>query len=403
MPVYKRKYRSGKAVWYYQFAPPGSSRLAQNLITESGFATKQAATDAEAARRIAEQKKTEVQKRGAPRVAAALPTTLAMLLAEFMKQHAEEKLAPKTIERYYEMAKYIAPELAAMPLTAITPLHLNREWSRLLACGGHTRKTKAPRAMKPKTVRNIAGLVSSAFVRAIRWGLVTTNPVTNSEPPKVRKRTGMALVTSEQERMVEGAVGPWCLGAFLEVCRGTGARRGEVLALRWSDIKDGSAFIDRSLCQTRAGLVFKGTKTERPRDVKLPAATMPILERHRERQNEYRAQFGPRYRADLELIFANPDGTPLRPNSVSGTVSRICKQAGLPKGASLHVLRHSHASQLAERGVDLPTISERLGHSSVRTTADIYAHAMRGKDAAAAKVWDAIQESDHTEKSKAVN
>ena len=200
MPVYKRKYRSGKAVWYYQFAPPGSSRLAQNLITESGFATKQAATDAEAARRIAEQKKIEARKRGAPRVAAALPTTLAMLLAEFMKQHAEEKLAPKTIERYYEMAEYIAPELAAMPLTAITPLHLNREWSRLLASGGHTRKTKEPRAMKPKTVRNIAGLVSSAFVRAIRWGLVTTNPVTNSEPPKVRKRIGMALVTSEQER-----------------------------------------------------------------------------------------------------------------------------------------------------------------------------------------------------------
>jgi len=176
-----------------------------------------------------------------------------------------------------------------------------------------------------------------------------------------------------------------------------------VLALRWSDIKDGSAFTDRSLCQTRAGLVFKGTKTERPRDVKLPEATMPILERHRERQNEYRTQFGPRYRADLDLIFANTDGTPLKPNSISGTVSRICKHAGLPKGASLHVLRHSHASQLAERGVDLPTISERLGHSSVRTTADIYAHAMRGKDAAAAKVWDAIQESDRTEKSKGLN
>ena len=88
---------------------------------------------------------------------------------------------------------------------------------------------------------------------------------------------------------------------------------------------------------------------------------MPILARHRERQNEFRAQAGPAYRADLDLIFANQDGTPLRPNSVSGTVSRICKQVGLPKGASLHVLRHSHASQLAERGVDLPTISERMG------------------------------------------
>ena len=398
MPVYKRKYRSGKVVWYYQFAPPGSSRLAQNLITESGFATKQAATDAEAARRIAEQKKTEMQKRGAPRVAAALPTTLAMLLAEFMKQHAQEKLAPKTIERYFEMAEYIAPELAAMPLTAITPLHLSREWARLLACGGHTRKTKAPRAMKPKTVRNIAGMVSSAFVRAIRWGLVTTNPVTNSEPPKVRKRIGMALATDEQERMVDCAVGPWCLGAFLEMCRATGARRGEVLALRWSDIRSERAFIDRSLCQTRAGLVFKGTKTERPRDVKLPATTMPVLKRHQERQDEFRAQFGPRYRADLDLIFANPNGTPLKPNSVSATVARVCKKAGLPKGASLHVLRHSHASQLAAEGVDLPTISERMGHSSVRTTADIYAHAMRGKDDAAAKVWDAIQERDRAQK-----
>ncbi|MGD0500174.1 MAG: site-specific integrase [Bryobacteraceae bacterium] len=227
--------------------------------------------------------------------------------------------------------------------------------------------------------------------------------MTNSEPPKVKKRIGMALATDEQEHLVESAAGPWCLGAFLEMCRGTGARRGEVLALRWSDIRDERASIDRSLCQTRAGLVFKGTKTERPRDVKLPAATMPVLERHRERQDEFRTQFGPRYRADLDLIFANPNGTPLKPNSVSSTVSRICKKAGLPKGASLHVLRHSHASQLLHEGLDPVTVSERLGHSSVRTTLDIYSHAMRGKDAAAARVWDAIQERDRTEKSKRVN
>jgi site-specific recombinase XerD len=105
----------------------------------------------------------------------------------------------------------------------------------------------------------------------------------------------------------------------------------------------------------------------------------------------------------LDLIFANPNGTPLKPNSVSATVSRVCKKAGLPKAASLHVLRHSHASQLASEGVYLPTISERMGHSSVRTTADIYAHAMRGKDDAAAKVWDAIQERDRAQKSKGVN
>src|ERR1700694_163438 len=136
MPVYKRKYRSGKVVWYYQFASSGSTRQNQSLVTESGFATKQEATDAEAVRRAEEL----VRQAATGGVAAPMPTTLAMLLAEFMKQHAEENLAPKTVERYREMAAYLAPELLAMNMTEITPLHLSREWTRLLKCGGHTRK-----------------------------------------------------------------------------------------------------------------------------------------------------------------------------------------------------------------------------------------------------------------------
>ena len=111
------------------------------LITESGFATKQEATDAEAVRRAEEL----VRQAATGGVAAPMPTTLAMLLAEFMKQHAQENLAPKTVERYSEMAAYIAPELLAMNLTEITPLHLSREWTRLLKCGGHMRKSKTPR------------------------------------------------------------------------------------------------------------------------------------------------------------------------------------------------------------------------------------------------------------------
>jgi len=403
MPVYKRKYRSGKVVWYYQFAPPGSTRQDQNLITESGFATKQEATAAEAVRRTEEQKKFETRRADAAGVAAAMPTTLALLLAEFMKQLAEEKLAPKTVERYHEMVAYLAPELLAMDMTAITPLHLSREWTRLLKCGGHTRKTKTPRPMKPKTVRNIAGLVSSAYLRAIKWGLVNANPVTHSDLPKMKKRAGLALLPSEQDRMVECAVGPWCLGTFLEMATATGCRRGEVLALRWSDIQDGAAFVDRSLSQTRAGLIFKSTKTETPRRIELPPTTLPVLARHRERQDEFRRQFGTDYRSDLDLIIANPDGTPLKPNSVSGTVSRLCRVLGLPKGASLHTIRHSHASLLLADGVDLATVSERMGHSSVATTANIYAHAIRGKDRAAAQTWDSIMQRARAEKSTGVN
>jgi len=401
MPVYKRKYRSGKVAWYYQFTLPGSTRQKQNLVTESGFATKQEAADAEAVRRAEEL----VRQAANGGVAAPMPTTLSMLLVEFMEQHAEENLAPKTVERYREMAAYIAPELLAMNMTEITPLHLSREWTRLLKCGGHKRKSTTPRAMKPKTVRNIAGLVSSAFVRAIKWGLATTNPVTHSDLPKVRKRIGMALLPSEQDRLTQCATGPWCLSVFLDVAAASGARRGEILALRWSDLQGLIVVIDRSLCQTKEGLVFKSTKTEEPRKVELPPSMIACLDAHRLRQDEFRRQFGPDYRSDLDLIFANPDGSPLMPNSISSTVSRLCRRLGLPKGASLHVLRHSHASLLLADGVDLATVSARLGHSSVRTTADIYSHAIRGKDHAAAQCWDDIMQRarSETEKSKTVN
>jgi hypothetical protein len=107
-------------------------------IRQFGFATKQEAVDAEAQRRIEEQKKYDLAKAGSG-VAAALPTTLAMLLEEFMRQHAQEKLAPKTVERYGEQLACLDPELLAMPLAGITPLHLSREWARLLKSGGHTR------------------------------------------------------------------------------------------------------------------------------------------------------------------------------------------------------------------------------------------------------------------------
>src|SRR5260370_15447738 len=128
-------------------------------------------------------------------------------------------------------------------------------------------------------------------------------------------------------------------------------------------------FIDRSLCQTRDGLVFKSTKTDEPRKVELPPSMLDCLAAHRLRQDEFRRQFGPDYRSDLDLIFANPDGSPLMPNSVSATVSRLCRRLGLPKGASLHLLRHSHASLLLEQYVEIDTDRQRMVHSYVLTTA----------------------------------
>jgi len=389
MPVHKRK-RRGKVDWYFKFDLQGATRGNRSIIRAFGFATRQEAVAAEATRRIDEQKKLELAKAGAG-VDAPVPKTLVTLLDEFFQQHAEENLAPKTVERYREQAPYISPELLGKPLGDITPLHLNREWARLQKSGGHTRKTKLPRPLSAKTVRNIAGVISSAFSRAIKWGLATINPVTNSEPPKVKKHRGIAFTPAQQRMAIEAATGPWCLRTYLEVVAATGCRRGEVLALRWSDIQDGRAMIARSLTQTREVLEFKGTKTEEPRPVSLPTSAIAALDAHRKSQDEFRHQLGPEYRSDLDLIFANPDGSPFKPDSISAAVSLLFRRLKLPKGASLHSLRHTHTSHLLASGVPLPAVSARLGHGSIRTTQEIYSHMIHGQDDEAAKKWEEFQ------------
>jgi integrase len=397
MSVKKRTYGSGKTVWHYVFDAPGSTRATRRQIKGSGYATKQAAVDAEAARRVEEQKKIELKARGA--VDAPLPKTLDALLDEFLKEHAQKKLAPKTVERYREQAAYLAPELREMAITDITPLHLGREWNRLLESGGHTRKSRDPRPLSAKTVQNIAGVVSSAFTRAIRWGLVTTNPVENSEPPHVEKHLAIALTPAQEELVLAAASGPWCLGAYLGMAAATGCRRGELLALRWGDVVGGAATISRSLSQTRTGLHFKGTKTGKPRRVALPDSVLARLEAHRKRQDEFRVQFGPDYRTDLDLVFAQPDGLMLRPDSISASVSALFKRLKIPKpkGAALHLLRHTHTSVLLSEGVPLPAVSARLGHSSVRTTQEIYAHMITGQDEEAARRWDESRRREHAD------
>lgn len=392
MAVHKHKNRAGKTLWAYQFSLQGSTREDRKRVFGSGYPTKAAAINAETVRRVEEQQKCEMAKVGATTV-AKLPATLQTLLEEFFHQHADRNLAPKTVERYHDSVEYLDPVLLAMTLTEITPLHLNREWARLLNSGGHTRKNRTPRPMSAKTVRNIAGVVSSAFARALRWGLVTSNPVTTSEPPRVKKHLAMALTAAQQGMLLDAATSPWCIKTYLELDAATGCRRGELLALRWLDFVNGCLFILRSLTQTRHGLEFKGTKTEKPRRVVLPESAITALEAHRMQQDEFRLQFGPDYRSDLDLVFANPDGTPLKPDSISATVSALFKRLKIPKpkGASLHLLRHSHTSILLAQGVPLPAVSARLGHSSVRITQEIYAHMITGQDEEAARKYDEYQ------------
>jgi integrase len=154
------------------------------------------------------------------------------------------------------------------------------------------------------------------------------------------------------------------------------------------DLENRAARISKSLEQTREGIRVKSTKTQRTRAISLPASLVEVLRFHRERQDENRRLFGPDYRADLNLVFCNPQGGFLNPDSVSSKASMIARKAGFGKGVSLHTLRHSHASQLLAGGASLPSVSKRLGHTEVHTTATIYSHALPKDDLTAAEMWD---------------
>jgi hypothetical protein len=152
----------------------------------------------------------------------------------------------------------------------------------------------------------------------------------------------------QTDLLIAAASGPWCMGMILEMCYALGARRGEVLALRWSDIRDGRATISRSLSQTKEeGITFKALKgreqTEDFRVVGIPADTLLKLEDHRKRQDEFRIQFGPTYHADLDLVFANPDGTPFKPDFAGHPESDLFIPLGIFECDGCAVLRNEGA------------------------------------------------------------
>ena len=99
----------------------------------------------------------------------------------------------------------------------------------------------------------------------------------------------------------------------------------------------------RSLSQVKGSLTFKDTKTDEPRVANIPEQTLAKLQGHRKRQDEFRMQFGPDHRSDLDLIFANPDGSPLKSDSISATVSALFKRPKIaqPRGGALHLLAHA--------------------------------------------------------------
>jgi integrase len=165
-------------------------------------------------------------------------------------------------------------------------------------------------------------------------------------------------------------------------------RRGEIAALRWGDVDfDGSTIrVARAAEQTNAGLAFKAPKTKAGRRaISIPPSIVAELRDHWRRQQEGRLGLGMGKAGPYELVFARADGSPWPPDSLTTAWQKTVTALKLPK-VTLHALRHTHVSQLIASGLDVVTVSRRIGHSNPTVTLAVYAHLFGNTDERAADV-----------------
>jgi integrase len=312
--------------------------------------------------------------------------TVAEFLDRWLKEHVAHAVSPKTAERYGELARmHVIPHLGAARLQKLKAVHFVELYGKLLREGraDHT-------GLAPRTVGHVHRLMHRALGHAVKWGLLAINPAASADPPPVASAE-LEILTEDQVREALRRLRGRAIYPLVAVALATGMRRGELLALRWKDIDLDSAKlrVEQSLEQTKASLRFKSPKTKHGRrSISLAPYIVAELRAHWKAQQEQRLALGLGKAPDDALVFANWDGAPRRPDSVTKEWARATKALALPR-VSLHALRHTHASQLIASGMDVLTVSRRLGHGSPTITLGVYGHLFSNTDDRAAQVMQA--------------
>lgn len=299
--------------------------------------------------------------------------------------HVRGRVRASTYEGYESLVRCRAlPSIGEVGLQDLHPLHLQDLYGRLF------RPVKSGGAgLSGGTVRNLHLVLTQAFGQAVRWQLLLRSPAAGAQPPRPRQPHRAAIDPPLVERVLAAASGDR-LEAVVALAVSTGMRRGEILALRWSDLDADFSLLQvrRTLQPTRDGLVFEHPKSARSRrNVALPAFTRPYLERQRVAQQERRQQCSDWQNEDL--IVDRGDGAPLHPDTLSSAWRRFVKVNGLPR-IRFHDLRHAHATLMLIQGVHPKVVSERLGHASVGITLDTYSHVLPTMQTEAVDAFDRL-------------
>jgi integrase len=305
-------------------------------------------------------------------------------LGEYVRSWLDEAtdLSPKTLERYRQLAEQqIIPHLGVVELQKLRPAQIQEWHAMILKTGG-----MGGRPLSARTVGHAHRLLHRALERAMRLEIIARNVAHVVRPPKVEASEVAILAAAQLADVLTRLVGH-AIYPIVALALATGMRRGELCGVAWGavDLNAATIRVERSLEETAAGLRFKSPKTRHGyRTISLPASAVELLGNHRRQQIEQRLMLGLGRLGPDDLVFALPDGSPYPPDKLSRDWGNTVRALRLPR-IMFHALRHSHASALIAAGLDIVTVSRRLGHGSPAITLGVYAHAFANTDAAAAQ------------------
>lgn len=266
--------------------------------------------------------------------------------------------------RRYSIRKHILPYFGAVTTDKITTKMIDEFYHKKLDEG-----------LSPKTIKDLHNILRNVFNQGKKWSLVVENPVLDATPPKIEKKELKLWNKEETTRFLDYITGKEN-EAFYLLAIFTGMRRGELLGLKWADIdfKSRKIRVQRSLTRvTGKGLVLKGVKSKSSRrTISIPAFVVDSLKQHKEKQDAWIKELRGAYN-DQDMVFASNNGNYKDPDNMLREFKRHIEKAKLPD-CRLHDLRHLHSTILLKDGVNPKIVSERLGHSGIDITMDIYSH-----------------------------
>lgn len=294
--------------------------------------------------------------------------TVARWLRTWYDLYAKQNIRRSTQLQYtYFMRDLVIPRIGELPLSQLSGLRLQMLYQELRTSGRTHPQRHAGQGLSPKTVRSVHLFLHAALEQAVRAGVIAKNPTTECKPPKLERKEMKVIQTEQIGEYLQAAAERNVLPLFfLELT--TGLRRGELLALLWSDLdpQNRSISVTKSVARLDGELVVSKPKTQHSiRTLIIPQQAVDLLvqEHNLHPNNPY--------------MFPSPTtGTMYGPETVARIHKRLLKDAGL-EDCRFHDLRHTFATVALQNGVDIKTLSGMLGHYSSGFTLDTYTHVTR--------------------------